>query len=262
MTILDDIARYKRDEIAAAEARTPLRQLEERARAQSPTRVFLARLRAARTLDNFGIIAEVKRASPSRGLIRGDFDPVTISKSYEAGGADCLSVLTDGPSFQGAPEHLVAAREATSLPVLRKDFLFVPYQVVEARAWGADCILVILACVSDEEARALLDEAAAWRMDALVEVHDESELDRALRLDAEMIGINNRNLHTFETDLGTTERLAPRVPKPTLPVAESGIGDRSHMQRLKRSGVTTFLVGESLMREADPKTALERLLAR
>lgn len=260
MTILEEIARYKREEIAAARTKTSLDDLEKRARSRGPTRGFLAELERARKAQAFGVIAEVKKASPSRGLIRADFRPTEIAMAYERGGAQCLSVLTDGPSFQGTLEHLAQAREATALPVLRKDFMFEPYQVTEARAWGADCVLVILASVSDAEAHALIDAASAWTMDVLVEVHDEGELERALALGSSMIGINNRDLHSFETDLATTERLAPLIPKEKLVVAESGIGRLEHLERLAKAGVTTFLVGESLMRETDVAAALMRLL--
>jgi indole-3-glycerol phosphate synthase len=262
VTILGDIARYKRQEIVEARMRKPLAVLETEARAAGKPRGFLRKLEEARATNQFALIAEVKKASPSKGLIRADFAPASIAVAYEQGGAACLSVLTDAPSFQGAPHHLASARGATTLPVLRKDFMFEPYQVVEARAWGADCILVILACVDDAEARALVETADEWDLDILVEVHDERELDRALALETAMIGINNRDLNTFVTDLGVTERLAQRIPATKLVVAESGISAYEDLMRLGYLGVTTFLVGESLMRQGDIKSATRRLLGR
>lgn len=261
MTILDDIAKYKREEIAQAKARLPQLGLEETAKAMDAPRGFRDALLKAKKEGRYGLIAEIKKASPSKGLIRADFDPPLLARAYEEGGAACLSILTDAPSFQGAPDYLRQARMASRLPCLRKDFLFDPYQVVEARAWGADCILVIMAAVTDEEARALSDEARRWKMDVLTEVHNRAELDRALALGANMIGINNRDLRTFITDILVTIELAPRIPTDVLVVAESGLSDRDDLQRLAEVGVSTFLIGESLMRQPDVTAATRALLS-
>ncbi len=259
--VLDDILAYKRKEVDAAKAAAGIGAMRALAEAQSPVRPFGAALRSRLAKGDFALIAEIKKASPSKGLIRTEFDTPALARAYQDGGSACLSVLTDAPSFQGHPTFLAAAREATKLPVLRKDFMIDPFQVLEARALGADCILIIMAAVDDATARSLAEAARDFGMDVLAEVHDEAELGRALQLDTPLIGINNRDLKTFATTLATTERLAPLVPSDRLTIAESGIFTHADLERLAGSGVRALLVGESLMRQDDVAAATRTLLA-
>jgi indole-3-glycerol phosphate synthase len=259
--VLQRICAEKRRAIAAAKTAHPAAALQREAEAAEAPRGFAAALQRAVAAGRYGLIAEIKRASPSRGLIRADFDPPSLARAYARGGATCLSVLTDEPYFQGRSEHLVAARSAVGLPLLRKDFMLDPYQVLEARALGADCILLILAALDDGDARALADAAADWGMDVLVEVHDPTELDRAAGLGASLIGINNRNLKTLQVDLSVTEELARAVPPGTLLVSESGLERPADLARMARAGARCFLIGESLMRQSDVEAATRALLA-
>ena len=258
--VLARICADKRDFVAARKAAAPLARLEARAKRARPARGFHRALAERAAADRFGLICEIKKASPSKGLIRADFDPAALAQAYRDGGATCLSVLTDEPYFQGKDADLEAARAAADLPVLRKDFMLEPYQIVESRALGADCVLLILAALGDGQAKELEDTASDLGMDVLIEVHDGAELERALRLRSPLVGINNRNLKTLEVDLATTEALAPRVPKERLLVTESGLHARADLERMHKAGAGAFLIGESLLRQDDVAAATAALL--
>ena len=260
MNILDKIKAYKLADVKQRKISAPLAEIETAARAAAPVRGFAAALQTA-SKTGYGLIAEIKKASPSKGLIRADFDVPALAQAYKDGGATCLSVLTDTPSFQGADEFLVAAHNTVDLPILRKDFIYDPYQITEARALGADCILLIMATLDDVQAAELENAAIGWNMDVLIEVHDEAELERAINLKSPLIGINNRNLKTFETSLDTTKRLAKLVPDGRVIVAESGLSTPADLADLAPYGARSFLIGESLMRQADVASATRKILA-
>ena len=259
---LDRIVADKKRHVAGRMSQRSLRVVENLARDTDSPRGFARALKATIAAGRYGLIAEIKKASPSKGLIREDFDPPSLARSYERGGATCLSILTDQPYFQGKDEYLTQARAAVNLPVLRKDFMIDPYQVPEARALGADCILLIMACLDDAMAAELAKLAHKWGMDVLVEVHDAPELERALQVDADLIGVNNRNLKTLAVDLATTEKLAPLVPKDRVLVAESGLGSPADLARMARVGASAFLIGESFMRKPDVEAAVREMLVR
>lgn len=258
-TYLDRIKDYKLQEIYTDKQIRSLSNVESDARSAAPVRPFRHALQST-SQRGYGLVAEIKKASPSKGLIRADFDPAWIAAAYEQGGAACLSVLTDTPSFRGEKAFLPQARSACSLPVLRKDFMLDPYQVAEARALSADCILIIMAALDDGQALELEAAAIDWGMDVLVEVHDEAELDRALQLKSRLIGINNRDLRTFETDLQTTRRLSGLAPKDSILISQSGLSAPEHLADMARHGVRSFLIGESLMRRNDVTAAVSALL--
>ena len=259
---LDRIVADKKRHVAGRMSQRSLRVVENLARDTDSPRGFARALKATIADGRYGLIAEIKKASPSKGLIREDFDPPSLAQSYERGGATCLSILTDQPYFQGKDEFLTQARAAVKLPVLRKDFMIDPYQVPEARALGADCILLIMACLDDALAAELAKLAHKWGMDVLVEVHDGEELERALKVDADLIGVNNRNLKTLAVDLATTEKLAPLVPKDRVLVAESGLGSPADLARMAKVGASAFLIGESFMRKPDVEAAVREMLVR
>jgi indole-3-glycerol phosphate synthase len=260
--VLAKICDDKRAHVARCQAARPLAEIEAAARQADGPRGFAAALARTHATGRYALIAEIKKASPSKGLIRPDFDPPALARAYAAGGATCLSVLTDGPYFQGADDYLVAARAAVSLPVLRKDFMLTPYQIAESRALGADCILIIMAALDDVLAAELTDAARHWGMDALIEVHDRAELDRALKLDAVLLGVNNRNLKTLAIDLAVTEELSRHVPSDKILVAESGLYSPADMARMAAVGARAYLIGESLMRQDDVTAATQAILAK
>ena len=257
--ILQKICDYKAIEVAKAKADKPINVLENELKTAPPVRGFMRSLED-KSKTGFALIAEIKKASPSKGLIRPDFDPPNLAKAYEKGGAACLSVLTDGPSFEGKDEYLIAARNACTLPAIRKDFMIDTYQIVESRALGADAILIILACLGDVLAKELFDTATSLGMDSLIETHDEKEMERALKMGGKLLGVNNRDLRTFATDLAITERLAPMVPNDAILVAESGLNAHQDLKRMAKCGARAFLVGESLMRQTDVTKATYNLL--
>lgn len=261
-TVLDKICDDKREHIARCKAERTITEVEAAAKAQSAPRGFLGALRAHEAAGRYGLITEIKKASPSKGLIRADFDPPSLARAYAAGGASCLSVLTDIPYFQGADAYLVAARTAVDIPTLRKDFMLDPYQIVESRALGADCILLIMAALSDDQAKELESAAFELGMDALIEVHDLDELERAkTHLKSQLVGVNNRNLKTLDVDLATTEACAAALPSDSVTVSESGLGSPEDLARMARAGCHSFLIGESLMRQTDVEAAVRALLA-
>lgn len=261
MHILEQICADKRRHVEHCKKRRPLSEVAAAAKSAAPPRRFADRLGQAVNAGGYGLIAEIKRGSPSKGLIRADFNPAGLAKSLEAGGATCLSVLTDAPYFQGSNDFLLRARAASGLPALRKDFMLDPYQILESRALGADCVLLIMAILDDAQAAELEKAASEFSLDVLVEVHDESELERALKLNARLIGVNNRNLDTFDTDLSVTERLAPLVPADRILVSESGLSGADDLARMSGCGANCFLVGESLMRQDDVEEAVRNLLS-